>query len=106
MDGSKFFESDNDLGLALNEMVNSDGIFNQQGSILHMAMGHQNGNSDVLVYGILYTVFLPGDMTFGGNLNISALKQSMDDCLSVANGDTDVENICLNIVFNNDYFWS
>ena len=49
----KIFESDNDLGLALNEMVNSDGIFNQQGSILHMAMGHQNGNSDVSGYPLL-----------------------------------------------------
>ena len=26
------------MGLALNEMVNSDGIFNQQGSILYMAI--------------------------------------------------------------------
>ena len=42
----KIFQSDNDLGLALNEMVDSDGIMNQQGSILHMEMGHHNGNSE------------------------------------------------------------
>ena len=30
----------------------------------------------------------------------------MDDCLSVANGDSDFENTCLNVLFNSDYFWS
>ena len=55
---SKIFESDDYMGLALNEMVNSDGIFNQQGSILHMAMGHQNSNSDGPIWPIIY-VLLP-----------------------------------------------
>ena len=41
----KIFKSDDDLGLALNDMVDSDGIMNQQGSILHMEMDHHNGNS-------------------------------------------------------------
>ena len=41
----KIFKSDDDLGLALNDMVDSDGIMNQQGSILHMEMDLHNGNS-------------------------------------------------------------
>ena len=60
-------------------------------------MVHTNGllgwYQRVFLHGKFWQIFL-------------ALKKSMDDCLSVANGDSDFENTCLNVLFNSDYFWS
>ena len=96
--------------LKLNKMVGQNGVFNQQGSILQMAL-KQNGEHDKALNSFSKARLLPWFAIIrisANNLpNYSDLKDGVDNCLTIAAEEkSSYANDCLLMLFNNDYFWS